>query len=94
MFGDIQGDPQATIDKMQTVRAAALAPAEPSGADSAIAADATQKLAAAQAELSISLMTKTAAKRQKVESRASFSSDESSDDTKQLKAKSKRVMPK
>lgn len=48
----IEGDPQATIEKMQTVRAAALAPAEPSGADRAIAADATQKLAAAQAELS------------------------------------------
>lgn len=49
---EIEGDPQATIEKMQTVRAAALAPAEPSGADRSIAADATQKLAAAQAELS------------------------------------------
>jgi len=48
---EIPGDPQATIDKMQTVRAAALAPAEPSSADRAIAADATQKMAAAQAEL-------------------------------------------
>ncbi|BBN82810.1 hypothetical protein PA25_27950 [Pseudoalteromonas sp. A25] len=48
---EIPGDPQQTIDKMQTVRAAALAPAEPSGADRAIAADATQKLTAAQAEL-------------------------------------------
>ena len=47
----IEGDPKATIEKMQTVRAAALAPQEPSGADRAIAADATQKLAAAQAEL-------------------------------------------
>ncbi len=49
---EIPGDPQATIDKMKTVRAAALAPAEPSSADRAIAADATQKMAAAQAELS------------------------------------------
>lgn len=49
---EIPGDPQATIDKMQTVRAAALAPAEPSSADRAIAVDATQKMAAAQAELS------------------------------------------
>lgn len=49
---EIPGDPQATIDKMQTVRAAALAPAAPSSADRAIAADATQKMAAAQAELS------------------------------------------
>ncbi|MCQ8879820.1 catalase [Pseudoalteromonas shioyasakiensis] len=48
---EVEGDPQATIEKMQTVRAAALAPAEPSSADRAIAADATQKLAAAQAEL-------------------------------------------
>ncbi|NMR27179.1 catalase [Pseudoalteromonas sp. NEC-BIFX-2020_015] len=48
---EIEGDPKATIEKMQTVRAAALAPAEPSGADRSIAADATQKLAAAQAEL-------------------------------------------
>ncbi|NOU52776.1 catalase [Pseudoalteromonas sp. JBTF-M23] len=48
---EVPGDPRETIDKMQTVRAAALAPAEPSGADRAIAADATQKLAAAQAEL-------------------------------------------
>lgn len=52
---EIPDDPQATIEKMQTVRAAALAPAEPSGADRSIAADATQKLAAAQAELSNSV---------------------------------------
>ena len=48
---EIKGDPKATIEKMQTVRAAALAPQEPSGADRSIAADATQKLMAAQAEL-------------------------------------------
>ncbi|MCF6435477.1 MULTISPECIES: putative metalloprotease CJM1_0395 family protein [Pseudoalteromonas] len=48
---EIPGDPAQTIDKMQTVRAAALAPAEPSGADRAIAADATQKISSAQAEL-------------------------------------------
>ncbi|CAM4088458.1 putative metalloprotease CJM1_0395 family protein [Pseudoalteromonas byunsanensis] len=48
---EVPGDPKQTIDKMQTVRAAALAPAEPSGADRAIAADATQKISAAQAEL-------------------------------------------
>jgi hypothetical protein len=48
---EVTGDPQATIEKMQTVRAAALAPANPSGADRAIAAEATKKIAAAQAEL-------------------------------------------
>jgi hypothetical protein len=53
---EIPGDPQATIDKMQTVRAAALAPAEPSGADRAIAADASRKIAAAQAEIAKSAL--------------------------------------
>ncbi|MBB1306302.1 putative metalloprotease CJM1_0395 family protein [Pseudoalteromonas sp. SR43-5] len=72
---EIPGDPQATIDKMQTVRAAALAPAEPSGADRSIAADATQKLAAAQAELAQPEKEEDA--KSKLE--ASFSSDESSD---------------
>ncbi|WP_281547147.1 putative metalloprotease CJM1_0395 family protein [Pseudoalteromonas sp. PAR1] len=49
---EIKGDPQATIEKMQTVRAAALAPQEPSSADRSIAADATQKLMAALASQS------------------------------------------
>lgn len=48
---EVPGDPEATIAKMQQVRAAALAPAEPSGADRQIASDAQQKIAAAQAEL-------------------------------------------
>jgi hypothetical protein len=47
----VRGDPKATIQKMQIVRAAALAPAQPSGADQAIAAKASQEAAKAQAEL-------------------------------------------
>ncbi|PAJ73779.1 catalase [Pseudoalteromonas sp. NBT06-2] len=47
----VANDPQATINKMQQVQAAALAPTEPSSADRAIAADAAQKQASAQAEL-------------------------------------------
>jgi hypothetical protein len=47
----VQGDPQATIQKMQVVRRAALAPAQPSSADRAIAADATAKATQARAEL-------------------------------------------
>ncbi len=53
---EVPGDPKATIAKMTQVRAAALAPAEPSGADRSIAADATQKLAAAQTELAASAL--------------------------------------
>ncbi|UJJ30627.1 putative metalloprotease CJM1_0395 family protein [Halopseudomonas maritima] len=47
----VSGDPQATIDKMEQVRRAALAPAEPSSADRAIAAQAAQLIAQARAEL-------------------------------------------
>jgi len=48
----VRDDPQATIAKMQTVRAAALAPASPSGQDRAVAAAASQAEARAHAELS------------------------------------------
>jgi hypothetical protein len=41
----------ATVDKMQQVQRAALAPAEPSGADLAIAAQAAQLIAQARAEI-------------------------------------------
>ncbi len=44
-------DPAATIAKMATVRAAALAPADPSAQDRAVAAAAAQAMAAAQVEL-------------------------------------------
>ena len=47
----IPGDPQATVQKMQQVRSAALAPAEPSSADRRIAAEALQRQMQAQAEL-------------------------------------------
>lgn len=48
----VQGDPQATIEKMRVVRAAAMAPAEPSGQDRAVAAHAMQIMLQAQSELS------------------------------------------
>jgi hypothetical protein len=47
----IDGDPEATIQKLEIVRRAALAPAEPSGADRAIAAAATAGIQQAQAQL-------------------------------------------
>lgn len=47
----VSGDPQATIQKMQQVKAAALAPAEPSATDRSIAVEATNRLLQAQAEL-------------------------------------------
>jgi len=43
--------PEATVTKMQQVKRAALAPAEPSGADRAVAAAASQKEQAARTEI-------------------------------------------
>ncbi|MBV1870664.1 MAG: catalase [Gammaproteobacteria bacterium] len=65
----VAGNPQATIDKARIVRAAALAPADPSGQDRAVAARASQIGANASAELL----------RQRNESRAEkFSEDQNS----------------
>jgi hypothetical protein len=47
----VSGDPAATIRKADTIRRAALAPAQPSGPDLAAAASATAMAAQAQAEL-------------------------------------------
>ena len=47
----VPGDPEATIDKMEIVKRAALAPAEPSGQDRYVAAQADAKKLKAQAEL-------------------------------------------
>ncbi|WP_372769792.1 putative metalloprotease CJM1_0395 family protein [Pseudoalteromonas sp.] len=54
-ISEIPNDPHATIEKMQQVRAAALAPQEPSGADRAIAAEANQKMSEARADLNTEL---------------------------------------
>jgi hypothetical protein len=48
---EVKDDPQATIRKMQHVQRAALAPAQPSGQDRAVASSASQKASTAQAEL-------------------------------------------
>ncbi len=48
----VPGDPRATIRKLQTVRAAALAPANPSGQDLSVAAEASAGAQKAYAELS------------------------------------------
>lgn len=47
----VPGDPQATIAKMQRVRAAALAPADPSPQDRSVAAQAARTEAQARTEL-------------------------------------------
>ncbi len=49
--GKVSGDPQATLEKMERVRRAALAPAEPSGQDRQVAAQAAQLAAEARLEI-------------------------------------------
>jgi len=49
-YGPVPGDPQATIEKMQTVIAAAMAPADPSPKDYQVAAQARQYLLEAKLE--------------------------------------------
>ncbi|WP_248230253.1 putative metalloprotease CJM1_0395 family protein [Marinobacter bryozoorum] len=49
----VEGDPQATIEKMRQVRAAAMAPAQPSGQDRAVAAQAMQLMLQAQSEVAL-----------------------------------------
>ncbi|MCU4677633.1 putative metalloprotease CJM1_0395 family protein [Catenovulum sp. 2E275] len=48
---EVAGDPQATIQKMEQVKRAALAPAEPSSADRKVANEASQKAQQARADL-------------------------------------------
>jgi len=47
----VEGDPQATIAKLQQAQAAALAPAQPSAQDIRVAASAAQSILTAQSEL-------------------------------------------
>lgn len=47
----VSGDPEATLRKAETIRSAALAPANPSSQDMKVAAQATQMQANAQREL-------------------------------------------
>lgn len=47
----VAGDPRATIEKLKTVRAAALAPVQPSAQDRRVAARASQQIVKAQVEL-------------------------------------------
>ncbi|PLX95946.1 MAG: catalase [Desulfuromonas sp.] len=50
-MGEVAGDPQATMEKADVIRAAALAPAQPSSQDRNVAAQASRMRAQAQAEL-------------------------------------------
>lgn len=65
--GAISGDPKATIEKMQTVIAAANAPAEPSGQDRKVAAQASVVMGEAVQELAQLKETERAEEQKKAE---------------------------
>lgn len=55
-LAEVPGDPQATIIKLQQVKAAALAPTDPSSTDQQIAAEASRRIVEAQIELAQELL--------------------------------------
>lgn len=74
--GVVNGDPQATLEKMQTVLRAALAPAEPSTQDRQVAALASQQANQARAELASE--SRTASQTDNSEKESTTNSDNNS----------------
>lgn len=72
-------DPQATIEKMQIVKRAAMAPAEPSGQDRKVYQEANQKEAAARQELAEDKKEEAKEKQEKVKESLNGQSDKSAD---------------
>lgn len=96
----IQGNPQATLEKMQLVQRAALAPAEPSSQDRRVAALAAQQANQARAEIvSSSRESSNAGKAEKVESsesvprvaNSSEDDEKSKSDNKNFEAANERI---
>jgi hypothetical protein len=77
----VDGDPQATIEKMRTVRAAALAPAEPSPQDRAVAAQAMQLMLQAQSQLASGLAEGARSQDDPAEPRVSSRASQGASDT-------------
>lgn len=67
---EVPGDPQATIRKAETIRRAALAPAQPSGQDFGIASKASAMAAKAAMELARSQLTPANAAGSQVDTKA------------------------
>ena len=72
-------DPQSTIEKMQVVKRAAMAPAEPSGQDRKVYQEANQKEAAARQELAEDKKEEAKEKQEKAKESLNGQSDKSAD---------------
>lgn len=87
----VPGDPQATIDKLEIVRRAALAPGDPSPQDLKVAAQAQSDIASARAELAQDRLTSA---RATVETRAGLIAiQEASSVSSPLGADAQRSLP-
>lgn len=73
--GKVENDPRATIDKMQQVRKAALAPASPSSQDLKVAAIASQVANQAQIELTLKMQQEVEEKSSNAPKDVSFSDE-------------------
>ncbi len=62
----VPGNPEATAEKMRIVRAAALAPSDPSAADLAVAASAAEAEAQAMAEIAQARLAASSAPREPI----------------------------
>ncbi len=65
----IPGEPEKTIQKAETIRRSALAPAEPSGADKRIAAKASQMASAARQEMAVEAQEEQALAKEEAEAK-------------------------
>ncbi len=65
----VPGDPEKTIQKAQTIRRSALAPAEPSGADKRIAAKASSMEQEARTELAVQAQEEQALEKEEAEAK-------------------------
>ena len=76
----IPGDPQATLQKANTIRAAAMAPAEPSAQDRAVAAQATQMAAQARQDIAQNQAEALSQSREKMNEKTDVSVEKIEDD--------------
>jgi len=73
----VQGDPEATLEKAETVRRAALAPANPSPQDQSVAASATQTAAQARVEIAVQRLEEATAEESETSEEEQVNSAES-----------------
>lgn len=86
-------DPRQALDKANQIRAAALAPSQPSGQDRAVAAQATQAAAQARANIAIERAETTAAALERTQGDDAESNPQGTDETENVSAGDSETTP-